>query len=257
MNLDLKGKKALVCGASQGLGFAIAEALADEGCKVGLLARNKEKLAAHVEAFCGRGLEAVALPADMGNWETVDSALQDFGAPSILVTNTGGPPSVSPTDVDPDLWRQQFEGMVLNQMRLITAVLPDMREERFGRIINIASTSVTEPLAALPISGSLRAALVNWLKLLAGEVARDGITVNTLLPGSIATERIVNLNRIIAEKHGIPPEVVAADAQAAIPAGRYGTPEEFAAVAAFLASPRASYVTGEMIRIDGGASKSL
>ena len=257
MNLKLSGQSALVCGASQGLGFAIAEALAAEGCRVGLLARNGAKLKARVADFTDRGLAAVALPADMGDWPSVEAALAQFGSPVILVTNTGGPPSVPILPIDADLWRQQFEGMVVNQMRLISAVLPAMRKAKFGRIINIASTSVAEPLAALPLSGALRSALVNWLKLLAGEVGRDGITVNSLLPGSIATERLTRLNAAEAEQRGIGVEQVESEACAAIPAGRFGEPREFAAVATFLASPLASYVTGSTIRVDGGSMQSL
>lgn len=257
MNLDLKDKTALVCGASQGLGLAIAKALAAEGCKVGLLARNTAKLDTHVQDFAAKGLAAIALPADMGDWDTVAAALERFGKPDILVSNTGGPPPAAVTPIDPNLWRKQFEAMVLNQMRLIEAVLPAMRTTGFGRIINIASTSISEPMTALPLSGALRSALVNWLKLVATEAAKDGITVNTLLPGSIATERLDRLAAAEAEARGLPLEQVMAEAAAQIPAGRYGEPKEFAAVAAFLASPRAAYVTGQSIRIDGGASKSL
>lgn len=257
MNLDLARKRALVCGASQGLGLAIAEGLAAESCHVGLVARNAEKLQAHAERIRSGGGMATALAADMGDWSSVERALADFGAPSIVVTNTGGPPPVAVAPVEPELWRQQFEAMVLNQMRLVSAVLPAMRQAKFGRIINIASTSVTEPLTALPLSGALRSALINWLKLVSDEAAGDGVTVNSLLPGSIATERLTRLANAEAERRGLSLEEVSAEANAAIPAGRYGTPEEFAAVAVFLASPRAAYVSGQMIRIDGGAARAL
>ncbi|MFN4141596.1 SDR family oxidoreductase [Aestuariivirga sp.] len=257
MNLELEGRTALICGASQGLGFAIAEALAEEGCKVGLLARNASKLDARVKDFTKRGLAAVPLPADMGHWEQVKAALAQFGAPDILVNNSGGPPPVDVTAVDPVLWRSQFEAMVLNQMRLTEAALPAMRQRAFGRILSVASTSIVEPFPSLAISNSLRAALAGWMKTLAGQVARDGVTVNMLLPGSFATERIDRLNARDAESRGVPLSRVVAEASAEIPLGRYGDPKEFGVVAAFLASPKASYITGQMIRIDGGATKSL
>ena len=257
MELDLRNKTALVCGSSQGLGFAIAEALAHEGCKVGLLARNATKLDAHVRNFGAHGLEAQALPADMGDWASLEVALQRFGMPDILVNNSGGPPPVDVTRVDPDLWRSQFEAMVLNQMRLTQAVLPHMRSQRFGRILSVASTSIVEPFASLAISNSLRAALAGWMKTLSGQVAADGVTVNMLLPGSFATERIDSLNTREATARGVAVAQVVSESSAEIPVGRYGEPKEFAAVAAFLASPKASYVTGQMIRIDGGATKSL
>jgi 3-oxoacyl-[acyl-carrier protein] reductase len=256
MDLQLAGTSALVCGASQGLGFAIAEALALDGCRVGLLARNAAKLEAHVADFAQRGLSAVALPADMGNWLSLAAALQRFGNPSILVNNSGGPPPVDVTAVDPNLWRQQFEIMVLNQMRLTEAVLPAMRQARFGRILSVASTSIVEPIPVLAVSNALRAALANWMKTLAGVVAKDGVTVNMLLPGSFATARIESMNARDAAQRGVSVESVVAESTAGIPMGRYGDPKEFGAVAAFLASPRASYVTGQMIRIDGGATRS-
>ena len=193
----------------------------------------------------------------MGDWASLEAALQRFGMPDILVNNSGGPPPVDVTKVDPDLWRAQFEAMVLNQMRLTQAVLPHMRAKRFGRILSVASTSIVEPFASLAISNSLRAALAGWMKTLSGQVAADGVTVNMLLPGSFATERIDSLNTREATARGVPVAQVVSESSAEIPVGRYGEPKEFAAVAAFLASPKASYVTGQMIRIDGGATKSI
>jgi 3-oxoacyl-[acyl-carrier protein] reductase len=202
-------------------------------------------------------MKAMALPADMGNWTSIAEALQRFGQPDILINNTGGPPAVDVTQVDADLWRQHFEAMVLNQMRLTEAVLPTMRQKKFGRILSVASTSIVEPFTSLAISNSLRAALAGWMKTLSGEVARDGVTVNMLLPGSFATERLERLNAGEAFSRATSIGQVEADAKAQIPVGRYGEPREFGALAAFLASPKASYITGQMIRIDGGATKSL
>lgn len=257
MDLQLKNKIALVCGASQGLGLAIAETLAEEGVHVGLLARNAKKLTENVARLEARGFKATALAADMGDWPSITATLKSLGQPSILVNNGGGPPVVDVTKVDPDLWRKQFEAMVLNQMRLTEAVLPGMRKAGFGRILNVASTSIVEPIAGLAISNSLRAALANWMKTLASEVAGDGVTVNMILPGSFATERIDKMNAAEAAERGISMADIIAESSAAIPVRRYGEPKEFAAVAAFLASPRASYVTGQMIRIDGGSTRSV
>ena len=257
MDLQLTDKIALVCGASQGLGLAIGEALAEEGVHVGLLARNAGKLTENVARLKARGFKATALPADMGDWSSITAALGRLGQPSVLVNNSGGPPVVDVTKVEPDLWRKQFEAMVLNQMRLTEAVLPAMRKAGFGRILSVASTSIVEPIAGLAISNSLRAALANWMKTLASEVARDGITVNMLLPGSFATERIDKMNAAEAADRGISVDQIISESSAAIPVRRYGKPEEFAAVAAFLASPRASYVNGQMIRIDGGITRSV
>ena len=258
MDLQLDGKTALVCGASQGLGLAIGEALAEEGCLVGLLARNTEKLKAEVDALTQRGLKAVALTADMGDWPSLAGALERFGtSPHILVNNTGGPPLSEVTKVDADLWRRQFEAMVLNQMRLTEALLPAMRHAKYGRILSVGSTSVVEPFAGLAISNALRAALANWMKTLASEVAQDGVTVNMLLPGSFITERTEKINAAEAQARSLPIAEVMAESAAAIPMRRYGEPREFAAAAAFLASPRASYITGQMLRIDGGATRSV
>jgi 3-oxoacyl-[acyl-carrier protein] reductase len=180
-----------------------------------------------------------------------------IGEPDILINNSGGPPPVDATHVDAALWQSQFEAMVLNQMRLTEQVLPAMRAKKFGRIISVSSTSIVEPFAALAISNSLRAALAGWMKTLAGEVAKDGVTVNLLLPGSFATERVSDLDRLAAERQGVEVSEIAEANIRDIPAGRYGEPKEFGQLAAFIASPKAGYVTGTTLRIDGGATRSL
>jgi 3-oxoacyl-[acyl-carrier protein] reductase len=261
MDLELRGRSALVCGASKGLGYAIAECLAEEGVFVGLLARNLSMLAAASERIKAKGSKAMPLEGDMGDWASIEKALKGWrdtvGDPDILVLNSGGPPAVDVSRIDAVLWRSQFEAMVLNQMRLTEALLPRMRAKRFGRVLSVSSTSIIEPFAALAISNSLRAALAGWLKTLAGQVAADGVTVNLLLPGSFATERIEELDRGAAERQGVPLAQVREANMQDIPTRRYGEPREFGLLATFLASPKAAYITGAALRIDGGATRSL
>jgi 3-oxoacyl-[acyl-carrier protein] reductase len=262
MDLKLKGKKALVFGGSKGIGRGIADALAAEGVDVALVARSKETLDKSVgEINARRGGRAIGLPADLADWPSVESAVQSarqqLGAIDILVNNSGGPPPSGALGVKPEVWEAQFRAMVLALFRITDLLVPEMRERKWGRILNVASFSVIEPIPHLGISNSLRGAVAGWAKTLASEVARDGITVNMLLPGTIATDRMIQLNRAAAERGGISPEEAVKRAGAAVPVGRAGTVEEFGAVAAFLASPLASYVTGSMIRIDGGLARSL
>ncbi len=261
MDLMLDDKVALVCGASQGLGLAIAQRLASEGAAVALLARNGARLETEAAAIRQSGGRALAVPADLGDWAGVAQALEtarrEFGDLDILVNNSGPPPPVDVVAVDPDLWRRQFEAMVLSLMRLTEAVLPEMRRRRFGRILTVSSTTIVEPIPNLALSNALRAALAMWMKTLAGQVASDRVTVNLVLPGSFATARLQSMNRMAAEAKGRPEEEITAEATAAIPAGRFGRPDEFADVTAFLASPRAAYVTGTMVRIDGGLTGVL
>jgi 3-oxoacyl-[acyl-carrier protein] reductase len=261
VDLELHDKTAMVWGASKGLGLAIAECLAEEGASTILVARNHQRLEQAVSGITAKGGKAAAFAADIGNWQDVERALGSmratFGDPEILINNSGGPPPVEVTHVDAALWRSQFETMVLNQMRLTEAVLPAMRKKKFGRIISVSGTSIIEPFATLAISNALRAALAGWMKTLAGEVAKDGVTVNLLLPGSFATERVSNLDRLAAERQGIAVSEIAQANIRDIPAGRYGEPKEFGRFAAFLASPKAGYITGTALRIDGGATRSL
>ncbi len=261
MDLHLDGKTALVLGGSRGIGRGVANALAAEGVAVALVARTQAPLDAAVSEINSRGDRAIGIAADLADWPSIEraanSARQQLGPIDILLNNSGGPPPSGVAGVSPEVWEAQFRAMVLAIFRITDLLLPDMRSRRWGRILNVASTSVVEPIPTIGVSNALRGAIVGWAKTLAGETARDGITVNTLLPGAIATDRSMELHRAHAERHQVSlEEAVRRNAQA-IPVGRMGTPEEFGAVAAFLASPHAAYVTGSLIRIDGGSIRSV
>jgi len=261
MDLKLKGKNGLVFGGSKGIGNGIANALAAEGVAVALVARTQGPLEAAASKINSSGGRAIGLTADLADWPSVEkavnSARRELGPIDILINNSGGPPPSGVLGVKPEVWEAQFHAMVLALFRITDLVVPEMRERKWGRILNVASFSVIEPIPHLGISNSLRGAVAGWAKTLASEVARDGITVNMLLPGTIATDRLIQLNRAAAERGGISQEEAVKRAGAAVPVGRLGTVEEFGAVAAFLASPLASYVTGSMIRIDGGLVRSV
>ena len=175
-----------------------------------------------------------------------------FGAPEILINNTGGPPYGTAAGRTLDEWRTSFEEMSLSVIALTDAFLPAMRAAGWGRIVTIASSGAVQPVPVLGISNSLRAALIGWSKTLAGEVAAEGVTVNVLVPGRIATERVYLTDQAAAERQGLDPAEVTRRSEATIPMGRYGKPEEVADMVAFLVSARAAYVTGSMIRVDGG-----
>ncbi len=263
MDLQLTGKRALICGGSSGLGRAVATALVAEGAHVALLSRDAAKLQSVADALNAMGPgRAVIAPADLADHasllDAVDAAEAALGGPiEILLNNTGGPPPSGVSGLEPDLWRAQFEAMVLSIFRLTDRVLPGMKAMGWGRILNVSSITVVEPVASLGVSNALRASVTAWAKTLAGEVAPHGITVNTLLPGRIDTPRIERLDAARAAANGISPEQARAEAVASIPVGRLGTPEEFGAVAAFLASLQAAYVTGSLIRLDGGAVRAI
>ncbi|MBA4808256.1 SDR family oxidoreductase [Brevundimonas sp.] len=263
MDLKLEGRRALVCGGSSGLGRAVAAALVAEGAHVALLSRDAARLQAAADALNAAGPgRAVVAAADLADHaallEAVDRAETLLGGSiEILLNNTGGPPPSGVSGLDPAIWRDHFESMVLSVFRLTDRVLPAMREAGWGRILNVASMTVVEPSAALGVSNTLRASIAAWAKTLANEVGPDGVTVNTLLPGRIDTPRIERLDRATAERTGVTPEAARAESVKSIPVGRLGAPEEFGAVAAFLASPLAAYVTGSLIRLDGGAIKAI
>src|SRR5271166_3771986 len=261
MDLQLKGKTALVFGGSKGIGRGIADALAAEGVAVAIVARTQETINRTVSEATARGCRMVGIAADLANWASVEAAVksarQQLGPIDILVNNSGGPPPSGVLGVKPEVWEAQFRAMVLVLFRVTDLLVPEMRSRGFGRILNVASSSVVEPIPAIGVSNTLRSAIVGWAKTLAGEVARDGVTVNTLLPGLIATDRALSLARSHAERAGISEEESLKRSAQAIPIGRLGTPAEFGAVAAFFASPLAAYVTGSLIRIDGGSMRSV
>jgi 3-oxoacyl-[acyl-carrier protein] reductase len=257
MDLAIEGRRALVTGASRGLGRAIALALAGEGVNVVAVARNLERLNALAGA-CPPGRGSITVRAcDLGDSAAIASLADLLAAVDILVINTGGPPPGPIADTSDATWTAQFEAMFLSAVRLTRHALPGMRARGFGRIIAVVSSGVIQPIENLGISNALRVALVGWAKTLAGEVARDGITVNCVAPGRIATDRVAELDGGKAAREGMAIEEVRRASMASIPAGRYGDPAEFAAAVAFIASAHASYMTGSVVRIDGGMIRSL
>jgi len=249
MDLGIDGKVALVTGASKGIGKAVAAALVAEGAQVGISSSSRERIDAAAADIRAKGfvLDSADLDAIPGTLEQVENEL---GPVDILVCNTGGPPaSADPLGFTREQWETAYRTLVLAQMALVERVVPGMRDRRFGRIVNVASTSVREPIPNLMLSNAHRASMVAAFKTVARTVAADGVTVNTVLPGRIATERAYSLS-------GSPEAAEAAAAQD-VPAGRMGRPEEMAATVAFLCSVPAAYVTGETVAVDGGLTRSL
>ena len=256
MNLGLENRRALVTGASRGLGRAIALALAAEGAAVTAVARNAERLSQLTTAVSGPGSVTTRV-CDLSDAAAIQGLTAVLENLDVLVLNTGGPPPGTAADTTDALWSAQFEAMFLSVVRLTRLALPGMRKRGFGRIIAVVSSGVIQPIPNLAISNAIRLALVGWAKTLASEVANQGITVNCLAPGRIATDRVAELDQGRAKREGISLDEVERQSRASIPAGRYGESEEFASMAAFLASQQASYVTGSVIRIDGGMIRSV
>ena len=261
MDLGLAGKRALVVGASRGLGAAIARTLLQEGATVVAAARNAGALASWIDALppdLRARVEAITVDlADIVTVDTLVDALRARGGVDILIGNSGGPPPGEARDTSRGDWLVHFEAMAANLFHLVQGLLPHMTERGWGRIVTIASSGVEQPIPRLVVSNAVRAAVVGWSKTLATEVASQGVTVNVVLPGRIHTERVDQLDDAAAARTGTTRDAVAKSAIGAIPAGRYGRPEEFADVVTFLASTRASYVTGAKIRIDGGLIRGL
>jgi 3-oxoacyl-[acyl-carrier protein] reductase len=262
MELGLTSKVALVAAASKGLGRAIAEELAAEGASLVLCARGEKALRETCDAIAATtGVPVVGVPADVaipGDIARVVSAgLERFGRIDILVTNSGGPPSGSFESLPAASWEAATRLTLMSVVDFARAVLPGMKERRWGRILNVTSIAAKQPVDNLILSNSLRAAVTGFARTLANEVARFGITVNNILPGFTRTDRMEELAQSTATRERISPAEVRAGWAAQIPIGRLAEPREFAALAAFLASERASYITGSSIAVDGGWIRSL
>jgi 3-oxoacyl-[acyl-carrier protein] reductase len=262
MDLGLKGKVALVAASSHGLGRAIAEELSTEGASLVLCARGTEALEetrVYIEQNTGMPVLAVAadlsLASDIAS--VVDAGLRRFGRIEILVTNAGGPPTGQFETLSPESWEAATRLTLHSVLELTRQVLPGMKERRWGRILNITSIAVKQPIDNLMLSNSLRAAVTGFARTLANEVAPWGITVNNIMPGYTRTERLQQLARMMAEKEEISLSEYFERWEREIPMKRLGEPRELAALAAFLVSERASYVTGTSIPVDGGWIRSL
>jgi len=262
MELGLEGKTALVAASSRGLGRAVAEEMAKEGANLLICARSAGPLEEAGQALHDMsGAEVVAVPADLSNPDDVDhlmeTAVTEFGKVDILVTNTGGPPPGPFESHSVEAWSNAVTQNLDSVLNLTRAVLPGMKEAEWGRIINITSVAVKQPINGLILSNAVRAAVTGFAKTLANEVASFGITVNNVMPGYTRTERLDGLAENISETQGITVEEAFANWEAQNPMGRIGEPREFAALVTFLASTRASYITGTSIPVDGGFIQAL
>ena len=261
MELNLSGKSALVVASSQGLGFAIAERLVKEGVNVMISGREEEKLKQKAIELQSIGIGQVAFQkADITNINEINQLVavtnETFGGLHLLVNNAGGPRAGAFEDLTDEDWQTSFELNLLSYVRIIRAALPFLKQHG-GKILNIASSSIKEPIPGLIFSNTFRTGIVGLSKTLATELAPYNILINTIAPGRIATDRVKHLDQVNADKLGVEREAVELQVKAGIPLQRYGTPEEFANVAAFLLSDANSYMTGSSFLVDGGMVKAI
>ncbi|WP_305988709.1 SDR family oxidoreductase [Roseibium sp. MMSF_3544] len=261
MDLGIRGKTALVLGASQGLGKAIAEKLAEEGANLFLVARSEDKLAglsANLSSTFGVTVTPVAL--DLSGAAAVEvfcDRVRNEIKPDILLNNAGGPPPSPSLGVTAEVWHRSAQTLLFSLFRITEATVEVMKARKWGRILAIGSSGVVQPIPNLAVSNTIRGAMAGFCKTLSNEVAGDGITVNMILPGKIDTDRVGQLDTARAQREGKTLEQVRTEIAASLPAKRYGRPEEFASVAVFMLSEPAGYVTGQMTRVDGGMIKSI
>ena len=257
MNLDLKSRKALVCGSSQGIGKAVAQSLAKEGAEITLVARNKSKLEAVKEDL--EGDDHLIFTADLSDKAGIDSLIGHLAENTydIVVNNTGGPAPGDINEADISQFQKAIEMHLFASHRIMQEVLPSMKKNQYGRFINIISTSVKIPIKGLGVSNTIRGAMASWSKTLSLELGQFGITVNNILPGFIDTDRLQSLITSIADARGVTTDVIASEMKATIPAARFGDALEIGNLAAFLASPAAAYINGVNIPVDGGRTGSM
>jgi 3-oxoacyl-[acyl-carrier protein] reductase len=262
MDLGLQGKAVLVTAASKGLGRAVATQFAREGARVMIASRNEESLqktATEIRELTGAEVEYAVV--DVAKKEDIDNLFAQvqarFGGLDVLVTNAGGPPVGKLEDIPDKVWEQTFQSNLLSVVRLIRGALPMLRKSSAARILNIASTSVKQPVEGLLLSNTFRAGIAGLAKSLAIELAPDKILINTIAPGRIATDRVRELDELRAAAIGSTPEAVRQSHEQNIPLGRYGTPEEFAKMAVFYGSSANTYVTGSVVLVDGGMVRAL
>lgn len=257
MNLGLKGKRALVMGASKGLGRSIADALAAEGAALVISGRDQATLDVAARELIALGAAScMGIPADVSQGAQMDAladgAVAAMGGVDILIQNHGGPPPGPALEVTEELLSIWFQSIVLSPVRITNRLLPAMRAQKYGRIINVGSTGMLQPLPNMVLSNTLRASIMGWMKTLSSEVAHEGITCNIVAPGAIRTDRSLETAGSLAKRQGKSVDEVIAERSKTIPAGRYGMPNEYGPLVAFLCSDQAAYITGSIMRTDGG-----
>jgi 3-oxoacyl-[acyl-carrier protein] reductase len=262
MNLGLKDKVVMVGGASQGLGYAVARALAGEGASVSMASRNAQAITrAAAELIRETGARVLAVGADLTRMDAIQqwhqATIAEFGGVDALFANTGGPPAGPALSLDDQAWQSAFELMLLSVLRTVRLVVPSLRTRGGGAILIGTSSSVKEPIPNLALSSVIRSGVTSLAKTLSLELAVDNIRVNTLIPGRIETERLRHFDEINARLINVPIEEHRTRMRALVPMGRYGLPDEFGRVAAFLLSEAASYMTGSNVHVDGGLLKGM
>lgn len=261
MDLGIRNRVALVCGGSRGIGFAAAEIFAREGVSVMICSRDATSVAASTEKLRALNPTAEGVAADVSTPEgvkiAVDAAHAKFGKVDILITNTGGPTPGPAMSHDWSTWEQATSLLLRSAVEMTRALVPGMQERKWGRVIGITSMAVKHPMPNLVLSNSLRAAVTGYFRTMGDEVARDGVTVNTVLPGYTETDRLIGLAEATVKRTGTSMEAVYDGWRAVTPARRLGKPEECGAMIAFLASEQAAFVTGQAISVDGGFGHAL